>query len=146
MASGRYQLEVGIEDSIPGRKLKSAITIDALSDSSAASDLLLAPDMRLVDDRDTVPRAGEFRAGSAILITAAAEVMLTPLRPKVFYLMETYARGGEEKGSMTVTLAGSNGAAVTKTPAVPISLSAGGRKHAAGSARSRLDCRRVPIP
>ena len=138
VASGRYQLEVGIEDSISGRKLKSAITIDALSDSSAASDLLLAPDMRLVDDRDTVPRAGEFRAGDN-LITAAAEVMLTPLRPKVFYLMETYARGGEEKGSMTVTLAGSNGAAVTKTPPVPISLSAGG-----SMLRGQLDLTGLP--
>jgi GWxTD domain-containing protein len=124
VADGQYKLEVGIEDSLSGRKLSSTIPITALSDSSGASDLLLAPDMRVVDQTDTVPRAGEFRTGDN-LVTAAAEVMLTPLRPKVFYLMEAYARG-EEKGNMTVTVAGPNGAAMTKTPAVPITVAAGG--------------------
>ena len=124
VADGQYKLEVSIQDSLSGRKLSSTAPIAALSDSSAASDLLLAPEMRLVDQTDTVPRAGEFRTGDN-LVTAAAEVRLTPLRPKVFYLMEAYA-AGEEKGSMAVTVAGSNGTPVTKTPPVPITVAAGG--------------------
>jgi GWxTD domain-containing protein len=124
VANGRYKMEVQIEDSLSGRKMTSATSIEALGDSAAASDLLLAPQMRVVDQTDTVPRAGEFRTGNS-LVTAAAEVMLTPLRAKVFYLMEAYARG-QEKGSMTVTVAGANGAALTKTPPVPITVDAGG--------------------
>ncbi len=124
VANGRYKMDVQIEDSLSGRKLSSTASIDALGDSTAASDLLLAPRMRLVDQTDTVPRAGEFRTGNS-LVTAAAEVMLTPLRPKVYYLMEAYARA-QEKGSMTVTVAGTNGATLTKTPPVPITVDAGG--------------------
>lgn len=124
VASGKYRMDVAIEDSLSGRKLSSTASIDALVDSTAASDLLLAPEMRVVNQTDTVPKAGEFRTGNS-LVTAAAEVMLTPLRPTVYYLMEAYARG-QEKGSMTVTVAGTNGTPMTKTPPVPITVDAGG--------------------
>jgi len=124
VADGQYRLDVAIEDSLSGRKLSTSAPITALSDSSAASDLLIAPQMRVVDQSDTMPRPGEFRTGDN-LVTAAAQVTLTPLRSKVFYLMEAYT-ASEEKGSMTVTVAGANGAQLTKTPAVPITVAAGG--------------------
>jgi GWxTD domain-containing protein len=124
VANGRYKMDVQIEDSLSGRKLSSSTSIDALVDSTAASDLLLAPQMRLVEATDTVPRAGEFRTGNS-LVTAAAEVMLTPLRPMVYYLMEAYAKA-QEKGSMTVTLMGPGGATVTKSKPREITVDAGG--------------------
>jgi GWxTD domain-containing protein len=124
VANGRYKMDVQIEDSLSGRKMSSSTSIDALVDSTAASDLLLAPQMRVVAPTDTVPRAGEFRTGNS-LVTAAAEVKLTPLRDTVYYLMEAYAKG-QEQGSMTVTLASSSGAPLTKTKPVPITVDAGG--------------------
>jgi GWxTD domain-containing protein len=123
VANGRYKMDVQVEDSLSGRKMSSSTSIDALVDSTAASDLLLAPQIRLVDQTDTVPRAGEFRNGNS-LVTAAAEVMLTPLRPLVYYLMEAYAKAPQD-GTMTVSVAGADGAPITKTKPTAVTVDAG---------------------
>jgi GWxTD domain-containing protein len=123
-APGRYRLEVGIQDSVSGRRQSSTIEVQALSDSSIASDLLLAPEMRLVTAEDTVPKPGEFRTGNS-LVTPAARVMLTPLRAKVYYLIEVYGER-ERAGSLSVVVKDSSGKVVTKTPAVPANVAAGG--------------------
>jgi GWxTD domain-containing protein len=124
VAPGRYRLEVTVEDSVSGRKSTGHAEIQALSDSDKASDLLLAPGMRLATSNDTVPRPGEFRTGNN-LVTAAARVILTPLRAKVFYLLEAYA-ANNQNGSLSVVIRDSTGKQSIKTPEVPVAVAAGG--------------------
>ena len=102
IAPGKYRLEVGVEDSVSGRKVSGGIDVLALSEKDGASDLLVAPEMRLATADDTVPRPGEFRTGNN-LVTAAARVVLTPLRAKVFYLLEAYSDSGQT-GTMSVAI------------------------------------------
>lgn len=124
VAPGEYRLEAAVQDSASGRKMSTATTFQALSDSSMASDLLIAPEMRLATSSDTVPRPGEFRTGNN-LVTATARVLLTPLRPKIFYLLEAYARN-EGEGMLSVTIHDSAGGIVTKTPPLAVQATAGG--------------------
>ena len=124
VAPGKYRLEVGVEDSVSGRKASGGIDVEALSDKDGASDLLVAPEMRLATADDTVPRLGEFRSGNN-LVTAAARVGLTPLRAKVFYLLEAYSDSGEA-GTMSVAIRDSGGKTSIKTPEVPVTVTAGG--------------------
>jgi GWxTD domain-containing protein len=124
VAPGKYRLEVGVEDSASGRKVSGGIDVQALSQADGASDLLVAPEMRLATADDTVPRPGEFRTGNN-LVTAAAQVVLTPLRPKVYYLLEAYSDSGAT-GSMSVAIRDSAGKTSIKTPEVPVTVTAGG--------------------
>jgi GWxTD domain-containing protein len=123
-APGRYRLDVTVQDSVSGRKQSSSLDVQALTDTSIASDLLLAPRMRLAVAEDTVPNPGEFRAGNS-LVVASARVILTPLQPKVFYLLEVYG-DRERTGSLGVVVKDSTGAVTTKTPEVPANVAAGG--------------------
>lgn len=124
VAPGKYRLEVGVEDSASGRKVSGGIDVQALSQNDGASDLLAAPEMRLATAADTVPRPGEFRTGNN-LVTAAARVGLTPLRAKVFYLLEAYSDSGET-GTMSVAIQDSVGKTSIKTPEVAVTVAAGG--------------------
>jgi GWxTD domain-containing protein len=124
VAPGKYRLEVGVEDSVSGRKVSGGIDVQALSQKDGASDLLVAPEMRLATADDTVPRPGEFRTGNN-LVTAAARVELTPLRAKVFYLLEAYS-DSNQAGTMSVAIADPAGNTSIKTPEVPVTVNAGG--------------------
>ncbi|HEX3273324.1 MAG TPA: GWxTD domain-containing protein [Gemmatimonadales bacterium] len=124
VAPGRYDLVVDVKDSISGRSLSASVPVTALSDTARASDLLISPEIRTMADTAGGPRPGEFRAGNNLII-AAAEVTLTPLRPKLFYLMEAYANA-EDAGTLTATVADSAGAKVLQTASVPITVAAGG--------------------
>jgi GWxTD domain-containing protein len=124
IAPGEYRLEVGVQDSLSGRQMSASTEIDALSDTSQASDLLIAPQIRLVSAADTLPKPGEFRAGSS-LVTAAAQVIVTPLRTKVFYLLEAYSNK-EAKGTMDVSVVDTAGKAIVHTPPVEVVVAAGG--------------------
>ena len=124
VAPGKYRLEVGVEDSVSGRKVSGGIDVQALTQRDGASDLLVAPEMRLATADDTVPRPGEFRTGNN-LVTAAAKVGLTPLRAKVFYLLEAYSDSAES-GTMSVAIRDSAGKTSIKTPEVPVTVAAGG--------------------
>jgi GWxTD domain-containing protein len=124
VAPGKYRLEVGVEDSVSGRKASGGIEVQALSGADGASDLLVAPEMRLATADDTVPRPGEFRTGNN-LVTAAAQVVLTPLRASVYYLLEAYSDAGQN-GTMSVAIRDSSGKTSIKTPEVPVSVAAGG--------------------
>jgi GWxTD domain-containing protein len=123
-APGRYRLDVSVQDSVSGKRQSSSLDVRALSDTSVASDLLIAPKMRLAVAEDTVPNPGEFRAGNS-LVVAAARVILTPLQSKVFYLLEAYG-DKERTGSLAVVVKDSSGTLVTKTPEVPANVAAGG--------------------
>jgi GWxTD domain-containing protein len=124
VAPGKYRLEVGVEDSVSGRKVSGGIDVQALSEKDGASDLLVAPEMRLATADDTVPRPGEFRTGNN-LVTAAARVGLTPLRAKVYYLLEAYSDSAQS-GTMSVAIADLKGKTSIKTPEVPVTVNAGG--------------------
>jgi GWxTD domain-containing protein len=124
VAPGRYRLEVEVGDSVSGRKLSQGIDIQALSKADGASDLLVAPAMRVATANDTVPQPGEFRTGNN-LVTAAAQVVLTPLRANVFYLLEAYSDSGGT-GSMRVAVRDSAGKTSISTPEVPVTVTAGG--------------------
>jgi GWxTD domain-containing protein len=124
VAPGKYRFEVDIKDSVSGRKLNTATDLQALSDTSVASDLLIAPEIRLVTANDTVPRPGEFRTGNN-LVTATARVLLTPLRAKVYYLLEAYADQAGD-GTLSVTIRDSAGGTSMKTQPLPVKLSAEG--------------------
>ena len=124
IAPGKYGLEVEVDDSKSGRKASGRIELQALSKADGASDLLVAPAMRVATADDTVPRPGEFRAGNN-LVTAVAQVVLTPLRPKVYYLLEAYSDSGAT-GSMSVTIRDSAGKSSIRTPEVPVTVTAGG--------------------
>jgi GWxTD domain-containing protein len=124
IAPGRYRFEVEVSDSASGRKLRNATEIQALSDSTVASDLLIAPEIRLATATDTVPRPGEFRTGNN-LVTATAQVLLTPLRATVFYLLEAYAEQ-EGEGTLSVAIRDSAGGTSMKTQPLPVKVTAGG--------------------
>ncbi len=124
VAPGKYRLKVEVKDSVSGRTASGGIDLQALSRSDGASDLLVAPEMRLATADDTVPRPGEFRTGNN-LVTAAAQVVLTPLRANVYYLLEAYSDSGQ-RGAMSVALRDSSGKISIKTPEVPVTVAAGG--------------------
>ena len=124
VAPGKYRLEVGVEDSLSGRKVSGGVDVQALSKADGASDLLVAPEMRLATADDTVPRPGEFRTGNN-LVTAAAQVVLTPLRAKVYYLLEAYSETGGD-GTMSVEIRDAAGKVSIRTPEVPVTVMAGG--------------------
>ena len=124
IAPGRYRLEVAVTDSVSGQSTATAVELTALTRDDPVSDLLTAPAIRAVAPDDTVPRPGEFRAGNN-LVTATARVRLTPLRPKVFYLLEAYSDSGTT-GTMSVVVQDSTGKGVVRTPETPITVAAGG--------------------
>jgi len=124
VAPGKYRLKVEVEDSVSGRTASGGIDLQALSRADGASDLLVAPEMRLATADDTVPRPGEFRTGNN-LVTAAAQVVLTPLRANVYYLLEAYSDSGQ-RGTMSVAIRDSTGKTSIKTPEVPVTVAAGG--------------------
>jgi GWxTD domain-containing protein len=124
VAPGKYRFEVTVQDSVSGQKMSTATELQALSDSSVASDLLIAPEIRLATANDTVPRPGEFRTGNN-LVTATAKVLLTPLRAQVFYLLEVYA-DREGDGTLSVSIRDSAGGTSMKTPSLPVKVTAGG--------------------
>jgi len=124
VAPGKYRFDVAVTDSGSGQKLSATTDLQALSDSSIASDLLIAPEMRLASADDTVPRPGEFRTGNN-LVTATARVLLTPLRAQIFYLLEAYAEH-EANGTLTISIRDRAGRSSIKPSALPVKVNAGG--------------------
>lgn len=136
LAPGTYQLEVEVDDSVSRRSAKSAVQVQALSSGDAASDLLLAPGMRVAPATDTIPQPGEFRSGQ-YLVTAAARVRLTPLQTKVYYLLEAYA-DSDQAGTLSVIIRDS-AATVVRTPDLRVQVGAGG-----GVLKGQLDMAGLP--
>ncbi|MEO6055503.1 MAG: GWxTD domain-containing protein, partial [Gemmatimonadales bacterium] len=137
LAPGRYDLEVNVEDSVSGRKVKSAVALEGYPSAPAASDLLLSPQIRPVTTGDTVPRPAELRWGR-MLVTAAARLELTPLRSTAFYLLEAYSAKGA-KGTLKVRVMDSTGKALTTTSGTPVTVPGGG-----GVLKGQLDLSGLP--
>ena len=136
VAPGAYQLEVQVVDSVSQRTATSSVPILALSARDAASDLLLAPGIRVAPATDTIPQPGEFRSGQ-YLVTAAARVRLTPLQTKVYYLLEAYA-DSEQAGTLSVSIRDSS-TTVVRTPDLKVQVGAGG-----GLLKGQLDLAGLP--
>ena len=138
VAPGAYQLEVQVVDSATQRAATSSVAIQALSARDAASDLLLAPGIRVAPPTDTIPQPGEFRSGQ-YLVTAAARVRLTPLQTRIYYLLEAYA-DSEQAGTLSVSIRDSSGSAtVVRTPDLKVQVGAGG-----GVLKGQLDLAGLP--
>lgn len=137
LAPGRYTLEVGVADSVSGRNVTSTVPIEGFTSTPAASDLLLSPKIRPVTDEDTVPQPAELRWGR-MLVTAAARLELTPLRPMVFYLLEAYSPQQSE-GTLAMKVVDSAGKVLTTTPATKVQVPAGG-----GVLKGQLDLTGLP--
>lgn len=92
---GRYVVYVMVIDSASGIVAQEKASVDAFTHAPAASDLLLATDIRAAADQsDTVPRSGELRRGSMFLVTSG-EPVLTPRASKLVYYVGLYAARAE---------------------------------------------------
>lgn len=134
---GRYRLEVTVQDSVSGTTLTAGSDLTAYNEPPRASDLVLAPGMRAVTTSDSVLEGNEWRNGS-LLVTSAAELVLTPLRSKAFYLLEAYS-AAPDSGTMTVRIRDSAQHVVVQSPPIPVRVAAGG-----GVLRGQLDLEGLP--
>ena len=137
LAPGQYQLEVTVTDSVTGRRFVSEKTIEAFTAAPVASDLLLAPEMRLATEADSMPGAGQIQFGNTI-VTPAEELILTPLRTKAYYLLEAYAEQ-ETSGTMAVAILSQSGQVVVRTPPTVVGVPAGG-----GVLKGQMDLAGLP--
>jgi GWxTD domain-containing protein len=124
LAPGRYRLDIEVTDSTSGRRLGSNVTLEGFANDPPLSDLLLAPDIREAGPGDTLPGSGEIRKGK-LLITASAELLLTPLRSKAFYLLETY-NAEADSAQLALTVKDSTGKVLISTPSSKAQLPKGG--------------------
>jgi GWxTD domain-containing protein len=125
LAPGLYRLEVAVVDSLSGRRLASNLRLEGFRGPTDVSDLLLTPSIRKAQPEDTVPMPGEIRKGD-LLITGTAELILTPLRSKVHYLLETYNAEEDSARVAVVVQDSSNKVIFTTPPSPPTHLAAGG--------------------
>lgn len=124
VAPGRYKLEVGVADSVSGKRLASTLEIEGFRTEPGVSDLLLAPKIRQAGPQDTLPAPGEIRRGD-LLITGAAELRLTPLRSDAYYMFEAYT-ATPDTARLAISVADQSGKAVVSTPPRSAQLPAGG--------------------
>jgi GWxTD domain-containing protein len=137
LAPGRYRLEVGVVDSVSGRRNDTAIDLEGFATRPPASDLLLSPQIRPTASGDTVPRPAELRWGQ-MLVTAAARLALTPLRPTAYYLLEAYP-AQEAHGTLRMRVVDSTKKALITTAETPVAVPAGG-----GVLKGQLDLTGLP--
>jgi GWxTD domain-containing protein len=124
LAPGRYRLDIEVTDSASGRRLGSNVTLEGFANEPPLSDLLLAPEIREAGPGDTLPGSGEIRKGK-LLITASAQLLLTPLRAKAFYLLETY-NAEADTARLALTVKDTSGKVVVSTPSSMAQLPKGG--------------------
>lgn len=133
---GKYRLEVNVIDSVTGTQLQAGADLLGYHQPPPASDLVLSPGMRSLST-DSAPRGTEWRSGS-LLVTSAAELVLTPLRSKAYYLLEAYS-ATPDSGSMAVTIRDSSGKTIVTTQPVSVRVGVGG-----GVLRGQLDLEGLP--
>jgi GWxTD domain-containing protein len=134
---GRYRLAVAVQDSVSGRQADTGVDLEGFAGTPAASDLLLSPQIRPANTEDSVPRPAELRWGR-MLVTAAARLDLTPLRPTAYYLLEAYAPTGQA-GILRLRVADSAGKSMITTAESEVQVPAGG-----GVLKGQLDLSGLP--
>ena len=137
VAPGRYRLNVSVRDSVSGRQTSSSLDIEGFASAPTASDLLLSPGIRPTTTDDTIPLPGQLRWGT-LLVTAAAQLQLTPLRSTAYYLLEAYSTS-ETAGTLELRIVDSAGKAMISTPSRPVQVPAGG-----GVLKGQLDLDGIP--
>ncbi len=137
---GHFRLEATVLDAAGQRKAQTAVDVDGYRSQPEASDLLLAPAMRVSNSAtDTVPGPGELRRGNT-LVVATARLHLTPLRTHAYYLLEAYNPTElDQTGSMHVAVADSTGKTLTETRPVAVRIGPGG-----GLLKGQLDLEGLP--
>jgi len=121
---GRYDLQVSVQDSATGRTTVQSVPIQAFGAAPPASDVVLSPSIRLPEPGDTTLAPGEVRRGNMI-VTPAGHLRLTPLRSRVFYLVEVYG-GGDSLVTMTARVQDQAGKPVITSAARRVPVAAGG--------------------
>lgn len=137
IAPGRYRLAVEIRDSTSGQSASSAIELEGFASPPPASDLLLSPQIRLAAGKDSVPQTAELLWGP-MLVTAAAQLELTPLRARAFYLLEAYSPEAAS-GALEMVVSDSLGKTVIRTAPSPAKVDSGG-----GVLHGQLDLAGLP--
>jgi hypothetical protein len=123
---GAYRLGVDILDERTGARRRGVIEFRGFAEDPGASDLLLAPLVRLDSASDTPLRFGEFRYGSAV-VTPAALLCVSPDEARGFYLLEVYDAGMEARaGTMAASVSDARGMVIMRTPTVGFVLGTGG--------------------
>ena len=136
--AGKYALTVTVDDSVGGGRLTRTVPVEGFATRPAASDLVVASEMRIAGPADTVPQSGEWRRGSTV-VRGAADVTLDPVhgdRSSLFYLLEAYTTRPDssdpgtavppDTGTLTVKVVDSAGHAVVQTPPAAVLIAAGG--------------------
>jgi GWxTD domain-containing protein len=134
---GRYAIDVAVTDSATGRVSRQRVEVEAFGGPPAASDLLLATNLREVAGPAEVPAAGEIRKGM-LLLQASGRPMLTPQQARLGYYLELYPQRAETL-NVVVRIRTTQGAQVVATPGERIPLAAGG-----GVTRGMVDLAGLP--
>ena len=121
---GEFDLRVSVTDSVTTRSYTTHSKLIGYDGSPTVSDILLSSQMRQISVGDTVPRAGELLIGNT-MVTATAEVLLTPLRAQIHYLFEAYASTARE-GTMSLAVEDETGRVLIRTPTAGIEVPANG--------------------
>jgi GWxTD domain-containing protein len=137
VSPGRYRFEVEVLDSVSGHETSATADLQGFGELPVLSDLLISPQMRVAVDADSAPGPGELKRGNTF-ITGAAEVLLTPLRSRLYYMVEAYA-ARETSGTLTVAVVDSGGKTVTQTRPTLVKIAEGG-----GMLRGQLDLAGLP--
>lgn len=139
VAPGKYRLELTIDDSVSGTKIDRVVDLQGFAGRPAASDLVVAPRMRISGAADSIPVPGELRRGNTVL-TAAADVQLAPLgdRTKLYYYLEAYA-AGPDSGTLALEVQDETGKSMVTIPPRSVQFAAGG-----GVIRGQLDMTGLP--
>ena len=137
VAPGRYRLDVSVQDSVSGRETSSTLELEGFASAPAASDLLLSPGIRPTTADDTIPLPGQLRWGQ-LLVTAAAQLQLTPLRSTAYYLLEAYSTD-QAAGTLNLRIVDSSGKAMISTAPKQVQVPAGG-----GMLKGQLDLDGLP--
>lgn len=124
LAAGRYDLQVTVRDSATGRATTRTVPIIAFQSAPPASDVVLSPSMRLPKPSDTLLGPGERRWGGVIL-TPAAELRLTPVRSRLYYMLEVYPER-DTVVTMTGQVLNESGSVVVSTAPRRVSVAEGG--------------------
>jgi GWxTD domain-containing protein len=140
LSPGKYRLEATVDNAAGQRRAQSAIDIEGYRTVPAASDLLLAPMMRVRDAAvDSVPLPGYLSRGNT-LIAATAMLHLTPLQTHAYYLLEAYNPSDlDQVGSMRVAVIDSSARVLTETKPVPVRIGRGG-----GLLQGQIDVEGLP--
>lgn len=134
---GAYSVDVAVRDSATGRTARQRLRMTTYPGAPAASDLLLATELRQVTGVDSVPRSGELRKGN-VFVQAADRPLLTPHRAQLGYYLEWYGQA-PETAAVSIRIARGTGEPVVTTPPQEVPFGAGG-----GATRGMVDLAGLP--